>query len=344
MKKIFVIFSMLCLFFMVSCSGGDNGGDGNESVDNGSDQTEPDGDAQNPGDETADADGISSGDDADADADETGDDAEQVEPDGDAQNPGDETADADGSGSGDDADADETGDDDTEQVEPDGDAQNPDDETADADGSGFGDDADADETGDDDTEQVEPDGDSEDSDTEETSDEDADTDSGESNELPECSSTSATPCKAGGLVWSSRSAAEKDWDGAKSGCSNWSEGRFTGGWRLPTISELRTLIINCPTTETGGNCRVTDQCVTFGENYDGTYCFSNGACSKVFGDICPTSQEHSLFGEKVKLWSSSYQTDNPGNVWYVNFNNGAVAFASDWIDDDINYRCVHSAD
>ena len=337
----------------------DNDTDSEETGDNDTnDPSEPDSDTQDPDNETTDTDGSGIEDnDNDTDSEEISDnDTDPSEPDSDTQDPdNDETTDTDGSGIEDndnDTDSEEINDNDTDPAETDSDIQDPDNETTDTDGSGIEDqdDNDLDDSDDSDTEvsSDEDTDDSDDSDTELSSDEDTDSDSGESNELPECSKNSATPCKSGNLIWSSGSTTTKDWDDAKSGCSHWSEGRFTSGWRLPTISELRTLIINCPTTETGGNCGVTDQCVTYGENYDGNYCYSNGSCNKVslFGnsDICSTSLEHSLFGERVKLWSSSYQTDNPGYVWYVNFNNGAIAFASDWIDDEMRYRCVHPAD
>ena len=39
----------------------------------------------------------------------------------------------------------------------------------------------------------------------------------------------------------------------------WLEGK--GGWRIPTISELRTLIKNDSVLKTGGTCHITDECV-----------------------------------------------------------------------------------
>ena len=170
---------------------------------------------------------------------------------------------------------------------------------------------------------------------------DSGADTGDSGELPECSKGSATPCKAGNLIWSSRSNTTKNWEGAKAACANWSEGEFTNGWELPKISALRTLIINCQKTEPDGSCGVTDQCVITGENIDGTLCYTNSSCYKVFGDLCSTSQDHSVFGDKDQLWSASYPTDNPGFVWYVDFNDGSIGY-NKLESETLYFRCVHN--
>ena len=355
MKKFFIICSMFCLFFMVSCSVKDDIYDEIDPGNNDTDQTKTDNDPDNI--EISDTD-ASDNDPNDQDNPEDPDeDADNTEI-SDIDTPDNDPNDQDNPEEpGEDADNTEISDTDTPDNDP-NDLDNPEESDEDADNTEISDtdtpdndltDQDNPEEPDEDADNAEisdtdtPDNDLNDQDNPEEPDEDAD--SGESGEIPACSSSSGTPCKAGNLIWSSRSTTTKDWDGAKSDCSNWSEGRFNNGWRLPTISELRTLIINCQTTEPGGNCRVTDDCVTWYEDINGIVCYTNPACKKILGDhnVCSPSVEHSLLGDKVKLWSASWPTDNPGWVWYVSFYNGELANTPDWTDNELYHRCVRSA-
>ena len=60
-----------------------------------------------------------------------------------------------------------------------------------------------------------------------------------------------------GLTWQREPLGSGgSWDGATNICGLL--GLPGGGWRLPTISELRTLIRWCPDSMTGGACKVTD--------------------------------------------------------------------------------------
>lgn len=315
---------MFCLFLMTSCSVKDDDGFEIDPGDTDTGQTGSEDETQNHDTDTTDADTTDpDGSDTDnADTDDSGTDTDSNDTgisdndtsDSDDNDP-DNSDDNDPEGSSDD-------DTDTDQTGPDGDTQDPDNDTTEID------DNDSDDT--------------DDSDTEGSSDDDTDTDSGESGEIPECSSTSTTPCKAGNLIWSSRSTATKDWENAKSDCSHWSEGTLTSGWRLPTINELRRVMRNCSKTESGGNCRVTDECAFMGTDIEGNTCYSNSSCKKVLGDICATNLEHSPFGETDKLWSALKTQDDPDWAWYVSFYNGEIAWAP--TGDKIYYRCVHSID
>ena len=140
-----------------------------------------------------------------------------------------------------------------------------------------------------------------------------------------------------GLMWSSKSPKRMEWEDAVAYCKNLNEGNLSD-WRLPTISELRTLIQNCPATETGGECKVTDSCLSSNECFD-------DACKSCYHDY--DRDKFSKLGENhyAELWSSSVLSDYPGNAWYVDFYRGGS------VDDDIiknvtshhNVRCVRKS-
>jgi len=324
MKKILVVFSIFCLFILASCSKHDL-----EDIF----PPEPDSDIYSTDNE------ITDDDTADIDDNDT------TEPSDDPDTTDNEISDDDTT----DIDDNDNDSDDNDSMEPSDDSDTTDNDISDDDTADINDNDsmepsdDSDTTDNDISDDDTADIDDDDTTDNEITDNDTDTGSGE-NDPHECAVNPVTPCKSGNLIWSSRSAAPTDWDTAKSKCASYSEGKFTSGWKLPTISELRTVMRNCSNTETGGSCRVTDECVTWYEDINGVVCYTNPACKKVFGNVCSTDVEHSPFGETGKLWSASYQTDNPGWVWYISFYNGEIANAQDWTDNEIYYRCVHAVE
>lgn len=112
--------------------------------------------------------------------------------------------------------------------------------------------------------------------------------------------------------WSKKSTVKMNWDDAKKYCEDLKEGKYSN-WRLPTISELRTLIKNCPATETGGACKVTSECLHHSN-------CGNDDCS----GCVPAHGRYSRFGDTEVLWSSSERAGIRGVVWHVSFSNGFV--------------------
>ncbi|MBP5407431.1 DUF1566 domain-containing protein [bacterium] len=111
--------------------------------------------------------------------------------------------------------------------------------------------------------------------------------------------------KSTGLTWSSKSK-HINLKEAVSYCKKLNEGGFND-WRLPTISELRTLIQNCPATQTGGKCKVTDKCLY--------YDCRNDACRGC--DDSDSSGKYSKLGDTSSLWSDTQ--------WRVGFSTGRLS-------------------
>lgn len=97
------------------------------------------------------------------------------------------------------------------------------------------------------------------------------------------------------LQWSEKSSKAMKWDEAMFYCENLSEGNFSD-WRMPTISELRTLVKNCPPTQVGGSCPISDIRTNYNEPCDGSKlpCYCSSSSMGIY----------SIFGDKEPLWSS----------------------------------------
>ena len=99
-----------------------------------------------------------------------------------------------------------------------------------------------------------------------------------------------------------------------------------GGWRLPTIGELRTLIRGCPGTEDGGNCTVGDGCLD-----SSCWIDSCAGCPNAEGPGLDRDYRPDAIKGEPWLWSSSavgegYEGDPGFKAWFVDFWRGGVYY------------------
>lgn len=143
-----------------------------------------------------------------------------------------------------------------------------------------------------------------------------------------------------GLTWENPPLDDHlSWADAKSYCDQLSLGPWED-WRLPTISELRSLIRGCPATETLGPCEVTDDCLSVACKVDS--CFHDTGCSPGFGptvDGCYWPDE--LQGICSWYWSASLLEENPAWAWRVIFYYAAL-ISNNTVGTADLVRCVRS--
>jgi len=172
--------------------------------------------------------------------------------------------------------------------------------------------------------------------------------------LPECSDNGVTPCydSESGLTWSGISSSYISWTGtdssgtvtypAKEHCEGLEEGGFDD-WRLPNIDELRTLLV---ADRIKNNCKVSEtaECLSYADCWSCSECTETAVQSSE-SSVCANwdySEEdiYSKLGDKkINLWSSSLLSDKPQNVWYIDFDYGAVDNLPQ-INDGVYVRCV----
>jgi hypothetical protein len=129
----------------------------------------------------------------------------------------------------------------------------------------------------------------------------------------------------GGLMWQKAASASyaMNWSKAIQYCENLSLGGY-GGWRLPSISELRSIIRGCPKTRSGGACGVTDSC----RKWNPCRNDSCSGCSMNQGPANGCYWPDELTGNASWLWSSSSREDDDNDAWGVIFNLGFVSNAN----------------
>jgi hypothetical protein len=138
----------------------------------------------------------------------------------------------------------------------------------------------------------------------------------------------SNPCPDGwhdpstGRCWEGTSAeGRSDWNEAVRYCESLArDGLPAGSWRLPTISELRSLIRGCPPTMTGGACRVTDSCLSGS-------CTSSScaACDYLGGPAADGCYwEPGVAGLCTWYWSASTYAGSASYAWVVDFYDASV--------------------
>ena len=164
--------------------------------------------------------------------------------------------------------------------------------------------------------------------------------------LPECSTSSGTPCydSTSHLTWSKISSS-MIYSAATTFCQKDLEsggmkgyGGFTD-WRLPNIDELKTLLVwskssSCKVSEVNGHLAssdwtcssCTDNCSDTGSGCGNCSYYDDGRFSKL--------------GDSTYLWSSSLLSDYSSIAWYVNFRYGYVN--GNYIDGYNGVRCVRN--
>jgi hypothetical protein len=141
----------------------------------------------------------------------------------------------------------------------------------------------------------------------------------------------------GELTWENPSGSEwMTWEEAEEYCENLSLDDHDD-WRLPTISELRSLVRGCAGTELGGECGVTDDCRE--SNCHNEPC--NG-CSQYLGPAPGGFYwPDGMSGVSGDHWSSTAQADHDDWAWCLAFDRGGIGSLLDG--HRAHVRCVRQS-
>ncbi len=146
----------------------------------------------------------------------------------------------------------------------------------------------------------------------------ADGDCGEKSGQPGDVSMGTWFDSSSGLTWQNPPGDDQmEWQTAIDYCNDLSLDGHSD-WRLPTISELRSLIRGCPETETGGSCQVEDDCLS-------SFCFRYcTACTLAKGPADGCYWPDAMEGMCAYYWSSQIVEDTGRHAWTVLFIGGLI--------------------
>ncbi len=111
----------------------------------------------------------------------------------------------------------------------------------------------------------------------------------------------------------------------------------TGGWRLPTLDELRSLVRACPDTEASGACGLTDDCAA--QDCRNDACDGCMDASMEGPGMFGCYWDPNLLGTCDRYWSST--NTGTGLGWIVDFEDASVRQADAALPAGL-VRCVAS--
>ena len=122
-----------------------------------------------------------------------------------------------------------------------------------------------------------------------------------------------------GLMWQRDVESDMIWEDSITYCQNLVLSGFEN-WRVPNISELRSLIRGCEGTEIDGDCAVTVECL--GEGCMNNACYG---CPEIDGPADNGAfWPPELYGDPGYYWTSNTVSYEPGYAWFVDFESGSL--------------------
>jgi hypothetical protein len=136
-----------------------------------------------------------------------------------------------------------------------------------------------------------------------------------------------------GLTWQVSPTDNISWEKAKAYCETLTLDTLSD-WRLPTISELRTLVRGCVDTETNGACGLADTC------RDWTSCrnIPCDGCTTGEGPASGCYWPGELKGQCSLYWSSTEDERAADEALYLHFGDGGLFNHS--MDAGLFVRCI----